>query len=155
MLVRWQVITLPKGEPRTIALKVDSSLAPLRAFFFEAPEEAYPRLIEASLREVGAGFNSAGVIFPNDLDEDEEAMASDMVEIYDPIATVQIPKRLFWQILLNVAQKSLFVRRQRREAPFRWKQKMQKSISKLRAAVSDEVKVAPQPTIPRLALAGS
>lgn len=143
------------GEPRSVALKVDSSLAPLRAFFFEAPEEAYPRLIEAALGEVGAGFNSAGVIFPDDLDEDEEPMAPDMVELYDPIATVQIPKRVFWQILLNVAERSLLVRQQRGDASFRWEHSMQRGITKLRAALNIDVKVAPPPTIRRLAVVGS
>ena len=47
-------------------LKINDNLAPLRAFFFEAPESAYRSIIEAACSGVGSGFNSAGVIFPDE-----------------------------------------------------------------------------------------
>ena len=89
--IQWKIITIPEGlDSRCIRLQVDESLAPLSAFFFLASESDYPRIIESALQGVGSGFDSGGVTFPNDLDEYDEPMDTQMVELYDPISTIQI-----------------------------------------------------------------
>jgi len=151
--IRETVVNHVKIRDYSVArrrLKINDNQAPLRAFFFEAPESAYPRIIEAACRGVGSGFNSAGVIFPDDLDEDDEPIAPNMVEVYDPIDSVEIPKTTFWLLLLDVAETTLRVREQ---VAYEWKQKMQEAITRLRAVLVDEMNLFASPAIAHSLLA--
>lgn len=133
---KWQVITnLEDMDSHCVSLKVDDSLAPLRAFFFEAAEARYPDIIEAALQGVGSGFNSAGVMFPGDLDVSEKPIPPDMVEVYDPFDSIQIPRVLFLRVLLEVAETSLKVRQQRGKVPPDWERKMEEVLTALHATV--------------------
>lgn len=159
-MFQWKIITLPTKETPLVRLKIQAlssngndNLAPLRAFFFEAPESAYPRVIYAACSGVGSGFNSAGVIFPDDLDEDDEPIAPNMVEVYDPIDSVEIPKTTFLLMLLDVAETTLKVREQDPEVAYEWKQKMQEAITRLRAILVDEMNLFASPAIAHSLLA--
>ena len=152
-MFQWKIITLPTKEVPPVRLKINDNFAPLRAFFFEAPESAYPRIIEAACSGVGSGFNSAGVIFPDDLDEDDEPIAPNMVEVYDPIDSVEIPKTTFWLVLLDVAETTLRVREQGAEVAYEWKEKMQEAITRLRTVLVDEMSLLASPAIAHSLLA--
>ena len=154
-MFQWKIMTLPTKDTPPYRLKINDNMAPLRAFFFEAPESAYPRIIEAACSGVGSGFNSAGVIFPDDLDEDDEPIAPNMVEVYDPLDSVEIPKTTFLLVLLDVAETTLKIREQGADVAYEWKQKMQEAITRLRAVLVDEMNLFASPAMAHSLLASA
>jgi hypothetical protein len=140
--IKWQVIAnVEDANCRYIQLEIAEDFAPLRSFFFEASESEYPRIIESALKGVGSGFNSAGVTFSGDLDEGDEPIASEMVEIYDPLNSIQIPKITFMQVLLDVAEATLAIRQECGNASDQWEEQMKKAITALRLKNNGESSV--------------
>lgn len=130
---QWTVVA-SSDERRSAALRTTDEFAPLRAFFWEAPDASYPEMIRAARDGVGRGFDGAGVTFAGDLDEaDKDDLEPDQVEVYDPMAQIVLARTEFLRALLEVGRMVLQVRRQRGTADADWEREMTDELAALEA----------------------
>lgn len=143
---QWAIV--PPSPPSILGFQVADKLNPDAFwvdFFNGVYLEAYPRVIEAAVQEVGSGFNSVGVNFPGDYDEwdisQHGEIPADMVQLYNHgFGETSMPRVTFYTILCAFAERLL----QLPDQPADWREAMQAALAKLRAkmaadAVSAEV----------------
>lgn len=135
MEITWKIIATHGESGRYCQLDVPDDFAPLRAFFFEVSELDYPSIIECSLKGIGSGFNFVGVIFPGDLHESDDPIDGEMVEIYDPFSSIQIPKTTFLRLLQEVAETTLRIMRECGKSTEDFDRRMLKTLFDLRLTI--------------------
>lgn len=106
-------------------------------FFTGVFLDDYPEVVELAAREVGSSFNSVGLFFPADLDDDDlisrDPIPADAVEIYhNDFGTTIIPRTVFYEVLEEFAQRLV----EQPGHPIAWYDSMQAALAKLRAKMA-------------------
>lgn len=137
--IHWSIIKRIEGRKFYIELKVDEKhLQTLGSFFAFLPESDYPGIVEKAIQGIGHDRYGTGIGFPSYLDNcdlSHRPMPPNMMEVYDPMDGIQIPQSTFFQILLEVGEALLSVKKEIGDTSKEWEEKMEKVLAALRLKV--------------------